>query len=425
MINSIQNVLIGIDLDNNYSQISYYNKKDRLPVTLTTVAGTDKFQIPTAIFKKHNSDKWYYGREAIYFAKRGEGTLVDNLLKKCESKKTTLIEGEQYEAYELLSIFFELMIGLLSPFHKPENIGGVMVTCEEQTPAYLENIPKALQKFGVPENRIYIQTHLESFYYYALSQKKELWTYDVALFEYKKDTVIGSILHLNRRVSPIVVSITEMGKISLKEKYGKRLTDAEWNRKKDQMFLGLIEKVLGTRPVSCAYLIGTGFDKSWADKSIAYLCNRRRVFQGGNLYTKGACYGARERSDEKELKNYLYESKDMIRCNIGMEMHVKGKQTYVTFVQAGINWYEAHFNCEFILENENNVVLLLHSLIHGEKKEFSIPLTDLPNRPPKSTRLLLDLRFVSREVCKIEITDLGFGELYPSSNKIWKSTIEF
>jgi len=425
MINNIQNVLIGIDLDNEYSQISYYNKKDRLPVTITTVAGTDKFQIPTVICKKYNSDKWYYGKEALYFAECGDGILMDNLLKKCEIEKTIEIEDVKYEPYELLAIFFEMIIGLLAPSDKPDNIGGIMVTCEVQCPAYLENIPKAIQKLGISENRIFIQTHLESFYYYALNQKKELWTYDVALLEYRRNEIIGSILHLDRKVSPIVVSITEMGRISLEEKHGRKMTSSEWNIKKDQMFLSLIEEVLGERPVSCAYLIGSGFDKSWTEQSIAYLCNRRRVFQGENLYTKGACYGVRERVDEKELKNYLYESEDMVRCNIGMEMLVKGNPTYVTFVQAGINWYEAHFNCEFILENEKEVVLLLHSLIHSQKKEFVISLTDIPDRPPGTTRLHLNLRFISRETCNIKITDLGFGDLYPTSNKVWESAIEY
>jgi hypothetical protein len=422
MRNMIQNVLIGIDLGNETTQISYYNKKDKLPVTLTTVTGTDKYQIPTVVCKKYNSDKWYYGKEALYFSERGEGTLVGDILTKCEEGVALIIEDITYEPYEILSIFFENMLSLTGSYNEPDNISGVMVSCENHTPMSLVCIPKAMKKIGISEKKIFIQTYLESFYYYLLNQKKELWTYDVALFEYKNNEIIGNVLRLNRKVSPVVVSIEEIGRVSFQRK---NLTMMEWNQKRDALFLELIEKVLHDRPVSSAFLIGSGFDKTWADESIVMLCNRRRVFQGENIFTKGACFAIRERIDERTLKGYLYESQDMIRCNIGMEMVIKGNSEYTTFIQAGINWYEANFECEFLLENEKEVILLLHSLEKGEKQEVVIPLEDLPIRPARATRLRLELFFVSREICKVKISDLGFGDLYPTSNRVWESAIEF
>jgi len=421
MRNIVQNILIGIDLNDKATLISYYNKKDRLPVTLTTVTGTDKYQIPTVVCKRYDSEKWYYGKEALYFSERGEGTLVDNLLAKCEAGETIIIEKITYEPYEILAIFFENMLQMIGTFNEPDSIGGVMISCENYTPMSLECIPKAMKKVGISEKKIFIQTYMESFYYYLLNQKKEIWTYDVAMFEYKKNEIIGSILHLNRNVSPVVVSINEIARVSVARR---NQSELEWNRTKDARFLELVEKVLYDRPVSSAFLIGSGFDKSWADESIVVLCNRRRVFQGENLFTKGACYAVRERIDEKQLKGYLYESQDMIRCNIGMDMVVRGNSGYTTLIQAGINWYEANFECEFLLENEKEVVLLLNSLEKGEERELVIPLEGLPVRPPRAARLRLELFFISRTICKVKISDLGFGELYPTSNRVWESAIE-
>ena len=55
------------------------------------------------------------------------------------------------------------------------------------------------------------------------------------------------------------------------------------------------------------------------------LCRgKRRVFCGDNLFAKGACFGAREKVEERSLKGYLYLGNDLIRYNVGMEMKING-----------------------------------------------------------------------------------------------------
>ena len=42
-------------------------------------------------------------------------------------------------------------------------------------------------------------------------------------------------------------------------------------------------------------------------------------------------------------------------------------------------------------------------------------LPGLPERPPKATRLHIHLEFESDKRCRIHVTDLGLGEMYPAS----------
>ena len=58
-----------------------------------------------------------------------------------------------------------------------------------------------------------------------------------------------------------------------------------------------------------------------------------------------------------------------------------------------------------------------------EKKKLVMKLPGLPKRPNKTTRLALELVFLSPKECRITVTDRGFGELFPSSGKIWRETI--
>ena len=46
-------------------------------------------------------------------------------------------------------------------------------------------------------------------------------------------------------------------------------------------------------------------------------------------------------------------------------------------------------------------------------------LQDLPRRPGGTSRLLVEVCFPGAAECQVKVTDLGFGELYPSSELKW------
>ena len=51
-------------------------------------------------------------------------------------------------------------------------------------------------------------------------------------------------------------------------------------------------------------------------------------------------------------------------------------------------------------------------------------LPGLPDRPDKTTRLRLHMEYDSPRRCQIDVEDLGFGEMFPSSCKKWHETME-
>ena len=56
---------------------------------------------------------------------------------------------------------------------------------------------------------------------------------------------------------------------------------------------------------------------------------------------------------------------------------------------------------------------------------IDVELSGLPDRPPKASRLRLDVSFESERRMKIQVEDLGFGEFYPSTGRKWEKIIEF
>ena len=53
------------------------------------------------------------------------------------------------------------------------------------------------------------------------------------------------------------------------------------------------------------------------------------MFQGNNLYSKGACYGLLERlNPSKEWKDYVYLGADKLKANIGIKALRRGEDSY-------------------------------------------------------------------------------------------------
>ena len=53
----------------------------------------------------------------------------------------------------------------------------------------------------------------------------------------------------------------------------------------------------------------------------------------------------------------------------------------------------------------------------------TLELTDLPSRPDRTTRLRITAVPVSDEKIEVKIRDLGFGEIYRGTDKVWKYTM--
>ena len=123
--------MLGIDLTDEYCQISYlYNKKARFgrgfvnaatggvsrePVTYSTAAGQEAYNIPTALCRLKDSSVWLAGYDALEADQAGEGTAVKDLLKKARKDANILLEGEEYSAGALLALYLRRCLALLEP----------------------------------------------------------------------------------------------------------------------------------------------------------------------------------------------------------------------------------------------------------------------------------------------------------------------
>ena len=114
---------------------------------------------------------------------------------------------------------------------------------------------------------------------------------DVFLFDYSnKGLIVKRMYTVNERGSRIIMVHTD--------DMSDEVTDAMRRNKASEEYLDsklkeTAVKLFEHHNISTVYLTGEAFAGEFNTPSfIGYICDRRRVFAGDNLYCKGACYQA-------------------------------------------------------------------------------------------------------------------------------------
>ena len=415
-MNEIRDLIVGIDFGREYSQICYYDRKGEEPRSLSMKVGGSQYEAPTCLCRRTEQKDYCVGLEAEYFAREKGGIMIHDLYGICEKKDSVVVEGQEYEPWELLAEFLKGILKFLGITELVKNTKCVIVTLPELGDIQVENFQKAFESLGFPNDKYMLQDYAESFYYYVLSQKKEIWNRSVAWYAFTPEKVIFRKLTLNGGTRPVLVKLEDPVETELPMEEEERDTE----------FYRFAQKTLGKDLYSSIQITGEGFSQDWAVQSVKLLCyQKRKVYYGNNLFARGACEAGKERLEDKSLKGYRFLSDSLVMADVGMEMRVMGSPTYYPLIQAGNNWYDCKASCELILDNTEELVFTISTFENPEKRRVGMMLPGIPPRPNKTTRLSLELQYVSQKECRVTVKDLGFGEMFPSSGKVWTETVEW
>lgn len=425
MIQATNELILGIDLQEEYTQVTYYHKSVREPLTLSITPQENQPLLPMAV-RQDAEGIWHFWNgepETEENEDKKDRVRISGIYQKMTEGKPVPTGDGEMKMQELLAVYFGLCFRLPGILTQNARMH-VMVTVKELTEELNALLNQALAQAGIEPDNIYLQDHLSSFFFYTVNQKKELWYQDVALLEYENQEMVGYVLHIDSSTRPAIARVEKAAVQPVNEEVRAGRSEDEWKKEKDRLFFELLKKVFERRNVSVSYLMGDFYSKSWAQRSIQFLCYKRHAFQGKNLYSKGACYAAMERAGLTAGKGVIFGGRDMVQVNLGMEMRIRGKENYYPLVNAGVNWYEAKHVCELIPRGEKQIRILSTPMTQGETVEHLLRLPGLPERPDQATRLRLAVTFTSPGTCRIQVEDLGFGGLYKSSGLKWSREID-
>lgn len=422
--------IIGYELGQEYVQMSYLKVGEKEPQTLSLVTGQEEFNIPFVLCKREDTNLWYIGKEALINKEEHGGVLLNNLLQNAYDETVTEVGLESYDSCALLALFVRRSFTYLSMTAPLERVAAIMFTVEELNQKMVETLRKMVEYLQLPHILIQFMGKEESFFFYNIHTEPALWANQVYLYEMRKGRLHSYCFSLNRQTKPVVTFIEkkeyeEFARVSSQDTNDYEIPGTKEERELwDETFLKYIREDMEDKIVSSVYLIGDGFLGEWYQKSVRFLCAKRRVFLGNNLYSKGACYALWDKMEPGELSaSYVYLGTDKLQANVGMQLLRQGAPSYLAILDGGCSWYDCRKEWDIILENENRLTFKITPLNGKNVRHEQIILDGLQHNKVPLCRIHLEAYMENGREMKLKIWNKGFGEFYPSTGQYWEEII--
>ncbi len=413
----MQELLLGIDICDDYSQISYYNPQALDVENIGLTDEENSCMVPTVICKEKGTDSWFIGEEAYRCALYGRGTMVDKLVKLAGKGGTATIEGVKYTAGDLLQIFVRQILEIPIIRLNVREIGAVVFTFQNKSSLLMDIMLQVTEDMGIPRERIHMANHAEAYLFYVISQKKDLWINQSCLFDLSETGLHYYELNVIRGRKPQVVEVKHE---ELEEGFSLEILETGAGKKLgDTILTSCAERLLQKKIVTSVFLTGKGFeDGQWASGFLRFVCNKRRAFAGPGLFAKGAAYMACDSVQETTSYPYVCLCEGRLSSTISMQVNHEGRERQLVLAAAGSDWYEARASASFILDNTNLLEFMVTPVGNGRQTKLAISLDEFPARPNKTTRVEVIAAFSSESQISIWVFDRGFGEFFPGSDQM-------
>ena len=412
-------MVLGIDLCKTFAQVSIYNRKENTVDTPQLFTCDNSCNIPSMVCKKKGLDEWHVGDEAKRLELLSEGVVVDDIVNKAMNGEVVIVDNVTVTGDELMYHFIRDLIGLVCDISQVEY---VTVCFEDFCISLLESVRKAFKNMGFQSEQVEYINRNESDMYNVLSQNKDIWYGNVAIFDYNATGLVVSMLEVHKDGAGELIIINDH---ECREELPyvndlSHMTNAAVN----DALIKISDRLFERKIVSAIFLTGIGFesDRDY-DVFIKHVCNRRRIFIGQNIYSKGACYCSMEMRKPGNFENRTLLCKDKILYELDMDITEHGKASRLRVVRPGVNWYKARRKFDFYIDGEPELVLRKKMYGESEEQLITIGLEDIPVRPNKANKLGIGFDFESDGKLRVTVKDRGFGNFFKSSGKVIQKEI--
>ena len=409
-----EEILVGMDICEDYVQLTYYDNELLSSESVSREDGEEQYLIPSRLAYRKRKKDWIIGDDLD--SEHPEDIVeVKNFFQTVITGEKVRIIDKNYETEELLQKFIESALKILKTYYPFKEIEYMGITLPDITKEVSESISSALKNLGFTRERYILLNHDEAFLYYTISQDIGLWTNDTALFELEDDGLHFRILSIDRQTDPMTA------RISRKEKADK-LTKSMINSNKAEsgnLFHTLSLMALEGSVVSTIYAVGRGFIDNWGDMTLRKLSPGRRVFRGQNLYAKGACLAAKNKT-QAEPDKVVFIGEDMIVVDVSIKAVKDGRDREISIVRPGVKWYEVDTWIDSIMKEEDELSIWFKDAVTKKEEQRFISFSEINGVKSGMTRIRLSIKFTDKNTCIVKASDLGFGNFVPTTNRVWE-----
>ncbi len=412
----MKEIYIGLDLCRKNVQLSFFREDKQEPESIYQLNNSETYQLPNVMFYSIEEKRWYVGNNVSAVRFQKEGIIVEDVVGNIDSSNHVVVDGASYTYEVLLKILLKTHVEDFIARSEEYHLAGLTVTLEQYHPVVYKVLRELRKELEISKDTFYIMSHENAFFQYVMRQDEKIRTNSISMFEYGTEGM--DYYRIDKRYQG-KTKIFSLGYQSMREEmsYTMLFQDVE---ELDKHFARLAREKMKETYISTVYLTGAGFNDNWIEESTKVLCDGRRVFMGQNIYTKGACYHARLGAFE-EKEDCILVSDGSIPFDIGVCVgDVDGRNKFQPIAIGGREWYNMNGKVTLFLDDTNRIEMIYKDKISKDIVKEIIEVHGLPKRPPKTTKLSLEVELYDEKMGAIIIRDMGFGKIYPTTNKIYR-----
>jgi len=413
-----EGLIIGYDLCKDFCRISYFEEGASEPKDLAFSEEENPYLVQNSICKKKGEDLWLIGQEAYESALLGTGTIVDKLLRFVAVSGSATFEGVLYSAEELLAHFLSETLEVLFKKTGKREIREIVYSVQELNSRVLDAVIRCTRGLGIDRKKIHIISHTESYLFYVLSQRRELWSNLSILYDLSGDGLNYYELEVLRGQQP---NMAKAERTFLEEGFSLDILEsASGCRMADSIMTSCVDRMLSRKLISSCYLSGKGMEscQEWGKNFLKILCSRRKVFFIENLFAKGAVYAACDHFRKNTAYPYRILCEGRISVEISLDVCQGVNQKNLVLARAGDNWYETRAVLDFIPDQENTLRMKVKKMGERLPVQIEVPLTEFLQLGNKRKRIRMELEFIREDAFRITLRDKGFGEFFPAGDTV-------
>lgn len=404
-----QKLIIGIDYTNEYCQICYFSHRHQKPQSVVTGAAMARYSFPACLGYDEEKETWLIGEAAQRSAAANGTLLYKNLLSGLTNGEKCTINGRQCGYDQLLAVYFGKLIELTQISSGLMGIENITVSLRKTGLEIKKAMGGVFKLLKIPAEKVRVISGAESFAYYVLNEKSELWRDGAMLFDFGRDgffvkqlTLSGTrkepLFYVNEHSFSLEFSVRDLGSSLIRSDYDQRIGE-------------VYESLKLEGENTSVYFTGEGFADLWFTDTLGKISKDNRVFRGNNIYVRGACLAGLIRS-RSEGRDYPIICKGRTRASVSVVAGEALKSEEVEISGAAVDWYDASGSAIFTLSGAKNATIAVTSIISHQKSMIDFDLSSFPDRTEGMVRVVVSVKYLNESECEIRMSDAGFGEFF-------------
>lgn len=404
-------LMLGIDFSKTDMQVSLWNEED-------TCADVYRFPdsfggeiIPVMVIRSEDG-RLLVAKEALDYSmdtkKHGVTMLYGNV-----SNEVMNLDGEQKNVNDLFAYYMEEILASIRKRYGSASIARIGITGERLSKERMEHLTEVMESIGYPKDKLFFSSHADAVLWYEVCAG--LKGSSMAL-DFDSKGMCAYLINSGNEDIGVPYYVETIDYSSLMAGGLEKILDEEERKTR---FTNITELAVARKAIARLYVTGSIVETPGVPQILSrYFNTGRRIFTGRSLYCLGACYHAVK---EKLPKQVIGDGQ--IFHNVYLEAYQDAVQGPIRVLKAGTDLSKASTELQVIFDDTKELKFQIEDMRTKESIFCTLRPEAFPFRENKTMRMEVKAVFLDAETLVLRLRDVGFGEIYPATYRVWEQIV--